>query len=326
MNPALVSIIVPIYNSEKYLQVCIDSILTQTYKNFELILIDDGSLDNSGIICDEYAQKENRIKVIHQQNAGVSAARNAGIDIATGDWILFIDSDDYIETEYISSLIKTSKPNTLIIQGYKAVSSNHFISEKILKEMQYDRRNIAELFANPQFYEYGHPFGKLYNSHIIKQNHIRFNKRLSYAEDLIFLLNYILHIDCVSYINGAYYNYIINSNSLSQRINSFENEYLLFNEFLQLNISIAKKYNFRIQPDAFHYMALLLIRCILSIYESQFVRFPERLKALKALAKKRQIVRLYYQPNTLFLKIIRILFLHNIYLLDIFCNLKFKRN
>lgn len=321
----LVSVIVPVYKAEKFLNRCIDSILAQTYENFELILIDDGSPDNSGAICDEYAQKDNRIKAIHQENAGVSVARNTGIAQAKGDWILFIDSDDFVETEYISSLLKVSRLDSLIIQGYKTVSANHTIAIQSLNEKQYDKTNFSQLFAEPKFYEYGHPFGKLYETKLIKQHQIQFNTNLSYAEDLIFLLNYILHINRILYISGTYYNYTISPNSLSQQINPFENEYLLFNEFSQLNTAIAKKYNFRIQPETFHYMAVLLIRCILSIYKSQFVRFSERINALKALIKKRRIVQLYYQPNAFFLKIIRILFLHNIYLLDIFCKLKFPR-
>ena len=94
-----ISIIVPVYNTEKYLHRCIDSILAQTFTDFELILVDDGSPDNCPQICDEYAEKDCRVKVIHQENGGLSAARNAGIDIATGTFIFFCDSDDYIKED-----------------------------------------------------------------------------------------------------------------------------------------------------------------------------------------------------------------------------------
>ena len=107
----LISVIVPIYNTEKYLKKCLDSIINQTYKNLQIILIDDGSGDNSGEICDEYATKDSRIQVIHKQNAGVTAARNDGLDMATGDYIGFVDSDDWIEPnmyeEMMANLIKT---------------------------------------------------------------------------------------------------------------------------------------------------------------------------------------------------------------------------
>ena len=94
---SLISIIVPVYNVEKYLNECIDSIIAQTYSNIEIILVNDGSTDASGKICDEYAEKDGRIKVIHQVNAGLSAARNAGMAVATGEYLYFVDSDDYVD-------------------------------------------------------------------------------------------------------------------------------------------------------------------------------------------------------------------------------------
>lgn len=108
MNNELVSIIVPVYNVEKYLKRCIDSILKQRYQNLEIILIDDGATDQSGSICDEYKEKDNRIIVIHQKNGGLSAARNAGLDIASGSWIMFVDSDDWVSEDYVSHAVKTA--------------------------------------------------------------------------------------------------------------------------------------------------------------------------------------------------------------------------
>lgn len=105
MEKKLISVIVPVYNVEKYIKKCIDSILAQVYNYFELILIDDGSKDNSGKICDEYKNKDTRIKVLHQKNAGLSAARNRGLDEAVGDYICFIDSDDYIKEDYLEVLL-----------------------------------------------------------------------------------------------------------------------------------------------------------------------------------------------------------------------------
>lgn len=119
MNPKI-SIIVPIYNVEKYLQKCVDSILCQTYKNLEIILVNDGSPDNCPAICDEYAKKDKRIKVIHKQNGGVSSARNAGLDVATGKYVQFVDSDDWVEPEYSKTMINLIEENNcdLGICGY----------------------------------------------------------------------------------------------------------------------------------------------------------------------------------------------------------------
>ena len=110
-QPHLISVIVPVYNVEKYLRQCLDSIINQTYRNLEIILVDDGSTDSSGIICDEYAQIDARIKVIHKENGGLSSARNAGLDVCTsgGDFIAFVDSDDWLEPDMYERLYETSK-------------------------------------------------------------------------------------------------------------------------------------------------------------------------------------------------------------------------
>ena len=128
----LISIIVPIYNVEKYLKKCIDSIINQTYKNLEIILVDDGSPDNCGKICDEYAKKDNRIKVIHKENGGVSSARNVGVENATGEYIGFVDSDDYIEKDMYEVLINNLKKENAdisIISNYE-VYKNKIIENK----------------------------------------------------------------------------------------------------------------------------------------------------------------------------------------------------
>ena len=104
-NIPKISVIVPVYNTEKFLQRCIDSVLAQTYQDFELLLIDDGSKDSSDTICDEYAAQDTRVKVFHKENGGVSSARNVGLDNARGEWITFVDSDDYIEENYLQTFI-----------------------------------------------------------------------------------------------------------------------------------------------------------------------------------------------------------------------------
>ena len=113
-----ISVIIPVYNVEKYLKRCLDSVINQTYKNLEIILIDDGSTDKSGNICDEYAAKDKRIIVIHKENGGLSDARNKGLDICTGDYISFIDSDDWIENGFYEYVVNNVKDNDLLIFDY----------------------------------------------------------------------------------------------------------------------------------------------------------------------------------------------------------------
>lgn len=134
MDNALVSIIVPVYKAEKYIHQCIDSLLAQTYRNIEVILVDDGSPDHCGKICDEYAAKDSRVKVIHQQNGGVSAARNVGLANATGEWITFVDADDSVTCAYIEQLY--ANDSDWVISGYR--ESNY---KCILSEERYDGKD-----------------------------------------------------------------------------------------------------------------------------------------------------------------------------------------
>ena len=117
----LVSIVIPIYNVEKYLNECVDSVIVQTYHDLEIILVDDGSTDNSGKLCDEYKKIDDRIKVIHQKNGGLSAARNTGMDSAIGEYLYFLDSDDYIEPQTVERLVDTieqEKADIVLFDGY----------------------------------------------------------------------------------------------------------------------------------------------------------------------------------------------------------------
>ena len=120
-NKPFFSVIVPVYNVEKYLHRCVDSILAQSYSDFEVLLVDDGSMDKSGTICDDYALKDNRIRVFHQANAGVSAARNKGIDEAKGEYVVFVDSDDYLKLEKLNNLYVNSVEKPQFITNYKEV-------------------------------------------------------------------------------------------------------------------------------------------------------------------------------------------------------------
>ena len=140
-----ISIIVPVYQVEKYLRRCLDSIVAQTFTDWECILVDDGSPDNSGKICDEYAEIDNRFRVFHQENAGVSAARNKGLDVAKGEWITFVDSNDYIEEDYLQSFNPDELEN-----GSLYVHSNYYREEKY-------QTKVFGIAENEQYLEQGRP-------------------------------------------------------------------------------------------------------------------------------------------------------------------------
>ncbi len=194
MHSNVVSIIVPVYKAEKYIQHCIDDLLAQTYTNLEIILVDDGSPDNSGAICEEYAQKDQRIMLVRQENQGVSAARNAAMALATGVWICFVDADDRVAPRYVEQLMDARADWT--IGGYRT-SAGH---ECALPQMHY--HGNAELSA---FYQahFQHLYanlvtGNLYKRSIICNNGLSFDTRIRFSEDFLFNLNYCLYCETVA--------------------------------------------------------------------------------------------------------------------------------
>ena len=187
----LVTIIIPVYNAELYLKECLISVIEQSYTNLEILLIDDGSTDSSGTICDEYAAIDARIKVIHKLNGGVSSARNSGIEMASGDYIYFADADDLLFTETISklcSLISTSDIAMCMMRKFDDIADiQPFYTENCaimeIDEILQDvliRKNSA-----------GYLFNKLFKASIIKQKKIRFNTKIHNCEDELFVLDYL---------------------------------------------------------------------------------------------------------------------------------------
>ena len=179
-----VSIIVPVYKAEKYLNRCIDSILAQTFTDWELLLIDDGSPDRSGDICDEYAKKDTRIRVFHKKNGGVSSARNAGLDVAKGQWVVFVDSDDWCEENYLCDFINTQNilhEECVVLQGRMNEVDEKVVDNLVLKECSYE--NVSEAMLENNLLTFGAPYCKLYSNILIQKNRIRFPEEYSYGED-----------------------------------------------------------------------------------------------------------------------------------------------
>lgn len=213
---SLVSIIVPVYNVEKYIKRCLDSIINQTYKNLEIILIDDGSTDNSGKICDEYAKLDKRIIVKHNTNRGVSFTRNYGINLSKGAYLSFIDPDDYVDLDYIEFLMIPMHEDNydLVICNIKHVYTNKIINNDlqvdILTNNYYNDFYLLDILRAT-------PFNKLFKSNIIKLFHLKFIENVSYSEDRIFNYNYGNHVRKYKYVNEAmYYYYHREETSLSK--------------------------------------------------------------------------------------------------------------
>ena len=179
-----VSVIVPVYKVEKYIGKCIESILSQTFKDFELILVDDGSPDSSGAICDQYAQKDSRIQVIHKTNGGVSSARNLGLDKARGQWITFVDADDYVDSSFC--IIDDEEKNDIIIKPHFIVGVDDSIKEQKQFDFASSITNIDEFLSkNLDAVIFRTPWGKFFKSNILKN--IRFPLGQRIGEDTAFM-------------------------------------------------------------------------------------------------------------------------------------------
>lgn len=205
MNP-VISVIVPVYNVECYINKCIDSILSQTFSNFELLLIDDGSTDNSGKICDAYIHKDKRVCVFHKKNEGVSEARNFGIRKARGEWMTFIDSDDYIGENFFADFGLGKESVDIYLQGY-TIESNHEIKGVHKFNNLKSYQSLEEIFIDAENYNImNSPVCKLFKSDIVKSG-IFFDENTSYGEDHLFVLNYFCKIQTahVSYGFAYYY-------------------------------------------------------------------------------------------------------------------------
>jgi len=251
MNQELITVIVPIYNVEKYLSKCIDSILNQTYTNLEIILVDDGSQDNCGKICDEYAKKDNRIKVIHKENGGVSQARNVGLDNANGEFIAFIDSDDYIEKEMLYILKNNIKNVDLSVCGSQKVIDNNIIEQfKIEKDVTTHKNKFMQsmFYGKKHKYKYqGLLVDKLYKNEIIKNYNLRFDEEIKYNEDRLFVFEYTNNCDngvCISNYMG--YNYFQRENSAMHQKEYKKEMYTEFVAFEKMSEIAREKQEFKI--------------------------------------------------------------------------------
>lgn len=212
MNNPLISIIVPVYNVEKYIRVCLDSIIAQSFKDWECILVDDGSNDGSGVICDEYLHKDSRIQVIHKTNGGVSSSRNMACSIAKGDYLYFADADDMLLPDCLSVLYKHMNENIdLVTASYNKYIDGIEVPEKIFKDSCiFTIREYLETIStlpNAHFCE-RYCVTKLFRKSIIDDNRLRFNEKFAYREDVLFLYSYVIAChNNIAGINIPVYNY-----------------------------------------------------------------------------------------------------------------------
>lgn len=221
-----ISIIIPFYNVEKYIAKCIDSILTQTFTDFECILVNDGSPDNSPEICNEYAKKDERIKVIHKENGGVSSARNAGLNIAQGKWITFVDSDDWINDNYLKIMYDNAIKYDcdLSICGMQEFNEDGNITKKneLFPVMCFDKNNAKKTLLDFKYFTTS-AVCKLVKTKYIRENEIIFDIAIKICEDGLFWFEIIDKIDKIVYDSTPCYNYLRQENSATCSENAVKN-------------------------------------------------------------------------------------------------------
>lgn len=236
----LISIVVPIYNVENYLEKCIKTLINQTYKNIEIILVDDGSKDSSGEICNEYQKKDERIKVIHKENGGLSDARNAGIKEATGKYIAFLDADDYVDYTMYEKLYNVIKEENaeIAICGYSRINEKDKEMPYPLEVKKYKKDRsilynmIGTLPKDSEDINIGMSVWKcLYNLEVIKKNNLYFrSERVYISEDIVFQIEYFEFVNKVALLGDPLYKYRYNEVSLSKkyRKDRFEKQKILY--------------------------------------------------------------------------------------------------
>ena len=292
-----ISLIVPVYNAGKHLSRCIDSILAQKFTDFELILVNDGSKDNSLEICNQYSGLDARVVVVSRDNGGVSSARNHGIEVSTGDYICFIDADDYVKPDYLEQLFAEVQLDTridLVLQG--RIKKGGSVQATISPGMD------KTFFLNE-------------DSAFIQKNGIHFLKELNHGEDFDFLAKYLCYCNGVHVSSSANYYYMINDGSLSSRFSSFNDEYVCLTH---LNTSLLKLCQ-HFQDQALvtqvkEFLAYYTARVLTAVYEPPRAKRSVRISRLKNIDNAFvQTYRDYFIPPTRSNKVFKFLYLNKYY-------------
>lgn len=216
----LVSVMIPVYNAQDHIRKCLDSLLVQTYENIQIVVVNDGSKDSSGQICEEYAKRDSRVKLINQPNGGEGAARNTGLREADGEYLCFVDADDYVKPDFVEKLYNLQKQNNsgLSICGFTELKGDTVINET---HGDIERMNQAEamekLLREDSFK--GYVWNKMFRMNIIRENKLKFDITLAVWTDVLFVFDYMQHIDSVTFDPTPEYYYIYVENSASHEKN-----------------------------------------------------------------------------------------------------------
>lgn len=327
----MVSVIVPVYNVEKYLPSCIESVINQTYMDWELLLVDDGSTDNSGKICDEYGEKDKRIKVFHKENGGVSSARNLGLDKANGEYVAFLDADDYVDADLYENALKSIGSNDMIFFNYSMYENGKIyrVHQSGLKELAENPKNFMLFYGDNSRKFISQNFCEdtvlsvfsvriVYRKSFIDKNNLRFDIRIKSGEDRIFIFNALLNTDNIAYNDDlyGYYYYIRGVDSLTgdkdkkgyrkgifERYEFFDkveqeicrkNSFLTKNDLLNIRLERANKLRVELVINEFRYNKINAVENMNLYSKSDLYKFAygrESYNYVKKNSNKRELFK-----------------------------------
>lgn len=267
-----VSIIIPVYNTGERLQRCLDSVIGQTFTDFECIVVDDGSTDNSPRVIDEYAEKDARFVSIHKKNGGVSSARNFGLDKAQGEWVVFLDSDDFFKENHLEVLLSAVNGNVdLVFTGYVDVcQDNQNKTHSYLGELYVGVDEIRTFITQTDVISYMIPWDKMFRRSLIEANHIRFDEKLALSEDRLFCYECLLHVCGIMTISDiTYIHDASDKNSLSYRQYPASQNAYRFQAFVKPTNLLIDRYALTLEEsfEIWKYLWSLFELTLLSMYD-----------------------------------------------------------
>ena len=270
----MISIIIPVHNAVPFLETAIKSVLAQNYRDYELLIVDDHSSDGSFFICTKYAAQDARIKVLSNYGQGVAMARNCGLNHAHGEFVTFIDADDWVDSNYLSVLLARMSPNTLVLSGHYREYGDHKVSEFYVA-------GGLEVSGCNRLLHQGYVWGKLFDATLIREKNIRFKERMSIHEDHCFFFDYLYECDNVVFCNEMTYHYRRGYPSLSSRHHHWREMYTVSRNLLlrlqRLKNSEATLLGDSAWTDAFYYYGLRqLLSGIDSLYRDKATRVQRR--------------------------------------------------
>lgn len=269
----MVSCIIPVYNTEKYLPRCIESVLAQTFVDWEMLLIDDGSTDASGSICDEYAAKDERIRVFHKENGGISSARNVGLNYAQGEWIFFVDSDDSLPKTSLESLLSRSSDANIIAGGFFFVFGGDKIVET-LKEPKFTSRDLDRKIPTAYM---ATVWGKLFKRKICPM----FDERVRFAEDTLFILSCVRETDRIKLVDDTVYTY--NNDAFPDKYSMTADEYSSYLDIFGGVLNDCERiYGYTFSETRQYLKKFFTARLLYGIFHiNDFGLFKEEIKKIK---------------------------------------------